>query len=168
VSWKFVDEYVAATVDVPGWWRSLGDAERDAIARKFWEVGRLTLEWWLTPRLAGPRFNRWPQTNVVGATCSDGGHTEVELSSGDRLSVDRIVFATGYQADLARVPYLEPLLPEIAVSDGFPLLDESFQSSVEGLYVEGFAATRDFGPFFGFTRACPAAATLTVKGLNRG
>jgi cation diffusion facilitator CzcD-associated flavoprotein CzcO len=168
VSWKFVDEYMHATVDVPGWWRSLPQAERNAIARKFWEVGRLTLEWWLTPRLAGPRFHRWPQTHVVGAQSQQGGTTEVELSSGDRLVVDRIVFATGYEGDLARVPYLGPMLPEIAAVDGLPVLDTAFQSSIPGLYIEGFAATRDFGPFFGFTKACPVAAILTVDSVDRG
>jgi hypothetical protein len=29
----------------------------------------------------------------------------------------------------------------------------------------GFVATRDFGPFFGFVRGCPAAATLIVSAL---
>ena len=29
----------------------------------------------------------------------------------------------------------------------------------------GFVATRDFGPFFGFVRGCPAAATLIVAAL---
>lgn len=34
-----------------------------------------------------------------------------------------------------------------------------------GDLVPGFSATRDFGPFFGFTKACPAAATLIVDDL---
>jgi hypothetical protein len=45
------------------------------------------------------------------------------------------------------------------------VLDEELQSSVPGLYFTGFAATRDFGPFFGFTKACPAAAAMVVGGL---
>ena len=44
-------------------------------------------------------------------------------------------------------------------------LDEAFQSSLPGLYIPGFASTRDFGPFFGFTKGCPAAATLIVDDL---
>jgi hypothetical protein len=31
--------------------------------------------------------------------------------------------------------------------------------------VTGFAATHDFGPFFGFVKAAPAAATLIVADL---
>ena len=55
VSWKFVDPYVEQTLATRGWWRTLSGSEQEAIARKFWEVGRLTLEWWLTPRLQGGR-----------------------------------------------------------------------------------------------------------------
>jgi FAD-dependent urate hydroxylase len=166
VSWKFVDPHIDSTLAVPGWWRSLPRGQRDAIDRQFWEVGRLTLEWWLTPRLAGDRFHLWPECAVTG-TASTGGGIEVSLSGGQRLEVDRIVFATGYKADLARVPYLSEVIGAVELSDGFPVLDEGFQSTVEGLYFPGFASTRDFGPFFGFTRGCPAAATLIVEHLRR-
>ncbi len=166
VSWKFVDDYVDATISIPGWWRSLPRTDQDTISRRFWEVGRLTLEWWLTPRLSGGRFHRWPQTSVIDTTVADDGVTGVTLSSGDHLSVDRVVFATGYKVDVPRVPYLEPLISQIDLVDGFPKLDEAFQSSTPGLYFPGFAATRDFGPFFGFTKACPAAAKLIGDSLQ--
>jgi thioredoxin reductase len=157
VSWRFVDAHVESTLRTKGWWRSLPKAEQDAIARRFWEVGRLTLEGWLTPRLPDRVVHRWPGCEVVSA---EGG---VQLSNGERLEVDHIVFATGYRADLRRVPYLSGLKP--AVIDGFPVLDEGFRTSVPGLYATGFCATRDFGPFFGFVKAAPAAATLTVRDL---
>ena len=57
------------------------------------------------------------------------------------------------------------LLDRIDTVDGFPVLDERFQTSVPGLFMSGFVATRDFGPFFGFVRGCPAAATLIVAAL---
>jgi len=46
-------------------------------------------------------------------------------------------------------------------------LDNFFQCSIGGLYLPGFPATRDFGPFFGFTKACPAAAIRIVRGVQR-
>jgi FAD-dependent urate hydroxylase len=165
VSWRFVDEYVDATMSIPGWWRSLPLTDQEQIGRKFWEVGRLTLEWWLAPRLTGPRFHLWPNSQVIGAT-PEHGATLVSLSGGERLSVDKVIFATGYEAELANVPYLRPVISDIAVVDGFPALDENFQSSIPGLYFPGFVASRDFGPFFGFTKACPVAATLIVDRLN--
>ncbi len=90
---------------------------------------------------------------------------EVALSNGERLTVDHVVFATGYKADLAKVPYLSRLLNRIDTADGFPVLDEGFGSSLKGLYIPGYAATRDFGPFFGFVKGSPAAATIIVKDL---
>ena len=166
VSWKFVDDYVDSMLAVPGWWRALSHSERERIARQFWEVGRLTLEWWLVPRLATDQFHRWPGTSVIDIR-EDTGAVEADLSNGERLSLDRIVFATGYKANLPNVPYLGELADKIDLVDGFPQLDAAFQSSIAGLYITGFAATRDFGPFLGFTKACPAAATLIVDGLLR-
>jgi hypothetical protein len=166
VSWRFVDPYVEATMRVRGWWRSLPKAEQDAIARQFWEVGRLTLEYWLTPRLASTAIHRWPGTEVVHAQATAaGGELGVRLSNGEGLLVDHVVFACGYRADLPRVPYLGGVLDRIQVSDGFPVLDEAFGTSLSGLYLPGFTATRDFGPFFGFVKGTPAAATLIVQDL---
>jgi FAD-dependent urate hydroxylase len=165
VSWKFVDAYLETTMRVPGWWRSLPKAEQDAITRRFWEVGRLTLEYWLTPRLASPAIHRWPGTEVVRAEPTPGGDLTARLSNGDDLRVDQVIFACGYRADLARVPYLAGVLDRVEVADGFPVLDEAFGASLPGLYLPGFAATRDFGPFFGFVKGTAAAATLIVDDL---
>jgi FAD-dependent urate hydroxylase len=164
VSWKFVDDYVDSMLAVPGWWQALSHSERERIARKFWEVGRLTLEWWLVPRLATDQFHRWPGTSVIDLR-EDTGAVVADLSNGERLSFDRVVFATGYKANLPNVPCLGGLVDKVNLVDGFPVLDEALQSSIAGLYITGFAATRDFGPFLGFIKACPAAATLIVESL---
>jgi FAD-dependent urate hydroxylase len=76
-----------------------------------------------------------------------------------------VVFASGYRADLARVPYLAGVLDRIRVTDGFPVLDEVFGASLSRLYLPGFVATRDFGPFFGFVKGTSAAAGLIVGDL---
>jgi cation diffusion facilitator CzcD-associated flavoprotein CzcO len=166
VSWRFVDPYVESTVRVAGWWRTLSKSEQDAITRRFWEVGRLTLEYWLTPRLASRTIHRWPGTAVVHAQATAaGGELQVRLSNGEGLLVDHVVFACGYRGDLPRVPYLAGVLDRIEVTDGFPVLDEAFGTSLSGLYLPGFTATRDFGPFFGFVKGTPAAATLIVHDL---
>jgi hypothetical protein len=89
----------------------------------------------------------------------------VRLSNGEGLLVDHVVFACGYKADLARIPYLAGVRDWIQVSDGFPVLDEAFGTSLAGLYLPGFTATRDFGPFFGFVKGTPTAATLIVQDL---
>ena len=109
--------------------------------------------------------HRRPGTTV--ATCHElpSGEIDVQLSNGERLVVDHVLLATGYQPNLANIGYLQPLLDRIETSDGFPVLDERFLTSVPGLFMPGFVATHDFGPFFGFVRGCPAAATLIVAAL---
>jgi cation diffusion facilitator CzcD-associated flavoprotein CzcO len=165
VSWKFVDPHIERTLAVPGYWRHLPQSEKDAVARQFWEVGRLTLEPWLTPRLAWDGIHRWPGTEVTEAAPGADGELRVVLSNGTGLAADRVVFGSGYRADLAKVPYFARVLKDVKVSNGFPVLDEAFQTSVDGLYVTGFSATQDFGPFFGFVKGSPAAATLIVGDL---
>jgi thioredoxin reductase len=165
--WTFVDELMDNTIGVPGWFRRLRAAERDAIAQRFWAEGRLKLEPWLTARLPEGVVHPRPRTEVTACRELPSGELEAGLSNGERLVVDHVVLATGYKPNLASVPYLRPLLDRIATTDGFPALDEHFQTSVPGLFMPGFVATRDFGPFFGFVRGCPAAATLIVAGLRQ-
>lgn len=110
--------------------------------------------------------HRWPQTEVSACREVPSGEIEVTLSNGERFVVDHVLLATGYTADAAKVPYLSGVLEHLAVADGSPLLDESFQSSVPGLFFAGCLAVRDFGPFFAFVRGCPAAAKLIVRALT--
>src|SRR4051794_5450931 len=161
--WAFVDPYIADTLGTRGGWRALPPAPRGAVARRFWEVGRLTLEPWIPPRL-GVQVHRHPHAEVT-QVLRTGEDLCVHLSDGDDLTVDFITFATGYRADLGSVPYLGGVLRDVAVTDGFPVLDEAFGTTVPALYVTGFAATRDFGPFFGFIRGAAATATLVVDDL---
>ena len=164
VSWEFVNPYVEQTLAQRGWWRGLSADEQKAIALEFWQVGRLTLEPWLTPRLRPDVVTVHPDTEVVDVEEGDEA-TVLGLTDGTRLTADFVVFASGYRADIARVPYLEPLLDDLAVADGFPQLSEGFETSVPGLYLTGFASTRDFGPFYGFTKGCPSSATLAVADM---
>ena len=163
--WHFVDPLMDLTATVPGWFRNLPSEEREAIAKRFWAEGRLKLEPWLTPRLEKPSVHRWPNRSVTACEEVPDGEIEARLSTGERLAVDHVVLATGYKPDMREVPYLSGVIDHMELADGFPVLDDHFQSSVPGLFVTGFPATRDFGPFFDFVRGCPVAATLTTVGL---
>ena len=128
VSWKFVDEHVENTIKVPGYWRNLSKAQQEAIAARFWEVGRLTLEPWLTPRVKSEAIHRWPGTEVIDVTpAGDMEQLRVLLSNSERLTVDKVVFASGYRSDLTRVPYLAELLGRIDIEAGFPVLNARFE-----------------------------------------
>jgi thioredoxin reductase len=65
------------------------------------------------------------------------------------------------------VPYLGALIERIETRNGFPVLDAHMQTSVDGLFMPGFAATQDFGPFFGFVKGAPAAAALMARVAGR-
>jgi thioredoxin reductase len=166
VSWRFVDELVDQTLAERGWWRNLPPTRQQEIALQFWQVGRLTLEWWLTPRLRPGVVTSHPLTEVVGVAADDDDVT-LSLSDGERLAVDHVVFASGYRADLAAVPYLSGVIDRVSVTDGFPDLSPGFETSLSGLSVVGFASTRDFGPFYGFTKGCPSAAKIAVDEMVR-
>ena len=167
VSWAFVDDYVEHTLATRGWWRHLPAEEQAAIASRFWQVGRLTLEYWLVPRLDPRLVHRHPRCEVVSVDASPGDAVRLTLSDGESLDADHVVFASGYRADLSRVPYLSGVLDRISVTGGFPDLSEGFETSLDGLYVVGFSATRDFGPFYGFTKGCPSAARIVVEEMLR-
>ncbi|MFZ2016554.1 MAG: NAD(P)-binding domain-containing protein [Nocardioides sp.] len=167
VSWAFVDPYVEQTEAVRGWWRHLTAGQQQAIALEFWRVGRLTLEHWLTPRLDPAVVTSRPRTEVVSVAAHEAGPVRLGLSAGDALEVDHVVAASGYRADLAAVPYLTGVLDRVSVTDGFPDLSHGFETTLPGLFVTGFAATRDFGPFYGFTKGCPSSARIAVAEMLR-
>ena len=83
------------------------------------------------------------------------------------LAADHVIFASGYRADLARVPYLAGVADQMSITDGFPDLSEGFETSLDGLYMTGFASTRDFGPFYGFTAGCTSSARIAVAEIMR-
>ncbi|HYH88436.1 MAG TPA: NAD(P)-binding domain-containing protein [Solirubrobacteraceae bacterium] len=159
--WSFVDDLLARTRRTRGWFRGLPDAERAAIMQRFWQVGRLQLEPWLADRIARDTVHLWPRSEPAQIDAGPGEAVTVTLRDGTRLETDHVLLATGYAVDMRRVPYLaaDGLADELELADGFPVLDEDFQTNLAGLYIPGFPSTRDFGPFFGFV----AGATTTAQ-----
>ena len=62
-------------------------------------------------------------------------------------------------------------LPRAAARDGgdrrVPGAHRGLRDVGAGLYITGFASTRDFGPFYGFTKGCPSSASLAVADMLR-
>jgi cation diffusion facilitator CzcD-associated flavoprotein CzcO len=166
VSWAFCNPYIEQSVAERGWYRNLPVEKRSAIFAEFWQVGRLTLEHWLTPRLDPEVVTSHPGCSVELVTDNDKDVT-LGLTDGTRLDADFVVLASGYKADLGAVPYLSGVLDRVSVTDGFPDLSPGFETSLSGLYTIGFASTRDFGPFFGFTKGCESSARIVVDEMLR-
>ncbi len=160
--WSWVQPMVRNTLTDHGWWRKLGADEQKSIRDRFWAAGRLTLEAWLDRRVHQSNVHIHEKTSIASADQRDDGTYEVSLDDGSRCDVHRIILATGYRPTMDTVGFLDrtTILDRLVTVDGFPALDPEFQTSVANLHVTGLAATRDFGPFFGFTVGCPVAAKV--------
>lgn len=168
--WSWIDPMLETTVREPGWFRRLPLEEQDRIRHRFWEEGRQKLEPWLVSRIDTPAIRLWPRTRISKCTPSPEGALEITLNDEYHVSVDLILFATGYRVNIGNLHYLDrtSILDELQTVDDAPTLDDHFQTSLPGLFMTGLPAVRDFGPFFGFVKGCPASARLIVDALRPG
>ena len=166
--WSWVNPLVDSMVENPGWYRALPQAEKDAVSQRLWAEGRLKVEPWLAQRVLTAGVSVRPTTEVVHTVEDDDGGVVVDLSNGERLTVDTIILATGYKVNIAQAPFLAAgnLLAQLATRNGFPVLDEHFQTNVPGLFITSMAAGQDFGPFFGFTISVRTSARLIGQALT--
>jgi FAD-dependent urate hydroxylase len=78
----------------------------------------------------------------------------LSLSNGSEKIVNHIIAATGFHINVDKVPFFNSeLLSEIDREDEyvqFPKLNESFESSVPGLYFAGPLSSHSHGPTFRF------------------
>lgn len=112
----------------------------------------------------------WPNTQVTSCDELPSGELEVKLDNGQGLTVDHIILATGYKVQINQVPFLGrgELLDELHIHNGYPVLDEHFQTNIPGLYFTSMAATQDFGPFFAFTISVRTSAKLIGQAIVTG
>jgi cation diffusion facilitator CzcD-associated flavoprotein CzcO len=162
--WSWVQPMVEATASERGWFRHRTEQEREEIRQRFWKEGRLKLEPWLAPRLDRPEIHFWPETELTAVQPEASSSLQIGLNCGDAFTVDHVLFATGYRVDMGNVGVLaHPSVSRtLRTANGFPMLDEDFQSSVEGLFIAGLPATQDFGPFFGFVSGAALASRMIV------
>jgi thioredoxin reductase len=98
----------------------------------------------------------------VDLTLADAAGTE------ETLSFDHIIAATGYRADLRRLPFLSKVLcARIAEADGKPILSDSFETPAANLYAVGPAAIDSFGPLMRFMVGAEFAAPRVAAHLAR-
>ena len=167
--WSWVNTLVDSTPENPSWYRNLSQQEKDEVAHRLWAEGRLKLEPWLAPRVKNDRVHVWPRAEVVSCREQADGALQVELTNGQTVVVDQIVLATGYKVNIAQLPVLAAgnILAVLKTRNGFPELDDHFETSVPGLFITSMPAAQDFGPFFGFTVAVRASAQLICDALLR-
>lgn len=161
-NWDWVQPMVQRALNDHAWWRNLTHEEQEKMRQEFWAMGRLRLEAWLDARVHQPNIQIHAKTNIVAVNDHIDKTYAVLLDDGSKFNVHHIILATGYKPNMQNVGFLDraTILDTLATNEGFPALDTEFQTNLPGLYVTGLAATRDFGPFFGFTVACPVAAKI--------
>ncbi|MCC6944159.1 MAG: SidA/IucD/PvdA family monooxygenase, partial [Thermomicrobiales bacterium] len=166
--WSWTTPMLETMVEDPAWFRQLSPAQKQEISQRMWGEGRLKLEPWLAPRITNERITVWPRSQITHSEQAANGDLLVSLDSGARLAVDRVILATGYKVDMARVPLFarSGMLSRLRTRSGFPVLDEHFQSSIPGLFITSMPASQDFGPFFGFTVSVRTSARLIAAGLS--
>jgi cation diffusion facilitator CzcD-associated flavoprotein CzcO len=166
--WSWVNPLVDNMVEHPGWFRQLSQIEKDDLSHRMWAEGRLKVEPWLEARLKDDRVQVWSHTELVKCTQQESGELAATLSNGETVSVDQLVLATGYKVDITQLPYLYSgnLLAQLETRNGFPVLDDHFETSVPGLFITSMPAAQDFGPFFGFTISVRTSANLICARLK--
>ena len=166
--WSWVNALVDHMTDEPAWFRNLSKDEQDSLGKKLWAEGRLKIEPWLEERMMKQNIKLWPNTVVTGCKKSTNRELEVIFNDDSTITVDHVIFASGYKVIIQQVPFLQRgnILPQLKVKNNFPVLDKYFQTNLPGLFITSMPASQDFGPFFGFTIAVRTSAKLIGKALH--
>jgi hypothetical protein len=84
------------------------------------------------------------------------------------VECDHVVAATGFRADLSRVPFIaRSLLSRIETTGAAPRLSGNFETTARGLYVVGPASANSFGPLMRFMTGAEYAAPVLAKHLAK-
>lgn len=121
--------------------------------------------WWLRPRVDG-KIPVERQITLLSAAVEDN-RVALRFRAGQDeklIHVDHIISATGYEANVDRLPFISPKLAgEVKRIERAPELSPSFESSVPGLYFVGPVASFSFGPLVRFV----AGAAFTIPRVSR-
>ncbi|HEX4510872.1 MAG TPA: NAD(P)-binding domain-containing protein [Burkholderiaceae bacterium] len=158
-----------AISELPQVFRSLFPADkRHRYVRDSWGPSGA---WWLRERVDGRIDARLQCTPV--ATRMERGQAVIDVRENGTsglasIAADRVIAATGFRVDLARLDYLDPtLLAEVEREETAPRLDASFETSVPGLFVVGAASAPTFGPVMRFMFGAKHAAPAVTRRLQQ-
>lgn len=157
----------------PGW-RSLLYAEAPLLFRCLPEARRLRI----VASHLGPaggwfmkdRFMQVPHLlgyRVKQADLSSNGRVRLQLAANDggerELRPEHIIAATGYRADLDRLPFLSSdVRSQLKSVNNTPVLSATFESSLRGLFFVGAIAANNLGPVMRFA----VGANFTARQIS--
>ena len=103
---------------------------------------------------------RYDEGRAILALRDAGGACEI--------AADRVIAATGFRVDLARVDCLDPALAaEVAREGPAPRLSAHYETSVPGLFIVGAASAPTFGPVMRFMFGAKHAAPTIARRLKQ-
>lgn len=112
---------------------------------------------WLRPRVEG-HISITPHMSINDAM-EQGQGVRLKLSDGTTREVDHVILGTGYLANIDALTFIDSALREqVQVRNGYPLLNEWFESSVSHLHFVGAPAWYTFGPLCRFVVGSKVAA----------
>jgi thioredoxin reductase len=95
---------------------------------------------------------------------ASGDGVRVWLDDGSTRDYDHVVLATGYKIDMAGYRFLDrALVASMRLHNGYPVLDDGFQTSVPGLHIVGAPAAVSFGPLMRFIAGSGYAASAVAR-----
>jgi len=116
---------------------------------------------WQKPYLASV-----PMTlnSVVTSVTVKGDKVQLKLNDSSERTVDHVIVATGYRADVSRYSFLDPSISAaLRTSNGSPVLARALESSVPGLHFVGKPAAWSFGPLLNFISGTHFASAELLK-----
>ena len=120
---------------------------------------------WLKPRVSG-RATIHERLSVKQVQ-EIGDEVVLTLSNDEIVHADHVILATGYRVDVNRLPMLHSsLLARLRTYNDAPILNNSFESSVAGLYFVGFSSVSSCGPLYRFVAGTDAAARHITRSIQ--
>jgi thioredoxin reductase len=125
--------------------------------------------WWIVDRVVG-KVPIHARHELVRAGPS-GDCVQLEFKDGEgqlsTLEFDFVIAGTGYEADVARLAFLDrQLVGRIRCIERAPDLNIHFESSVPGLYFLGHLSFMCFGPLFRFVCGADAVVPRLARRLS--
>jgi len=170
--------YPGAGLGAGGGWRTRFYENCQLLFRRLPEKKRLKI----VQSTLGPRAG-WPVKDIVDGLHPQLGQTiqsveaqghSVRLALIDKdgskrnVLTDHVIAATGYRINIRRFKFLpDDVCSEIQTVEGAPVLSDSFESSIPGLYFTGLAAAHTFGPSMRFVLGTRFSARRIAKHLAR-
>jgi hypothetical protein len=98
-----------------------------------------------------------------------GDQLKVRTDDGSERTVDHVLLGTGYRVDISKYKFLAPeLVQSIRALNGYPVLQDGLETSVEGLHILGAPAAWSFGPLMQFVSGTHYASRSLARRVAGG